>query len=255
MEEKITIKNKKGLKLATVIHRPVADGKYPAVVIIHGFTGNKEELHLKQLAIDLAENGYVALRFDASGYGESEGKTEDEYRMTNNFNDVESVYEYLKSLPYVDADRIGVFGQSLGGLLVVLFSARHPEIKASVSAQPPYQLETHYRMKGHWDGWEKQGYIEKESNGKTIRLPFEYLEDAKQYNGLDVVDQIKTPILFILGTKDINVLPEETKDLYAKANEPKDLLEVDGMDHYYKNFPDKLRLVNDKIILFFKKNL
>lgn len=255
MEEQVKIPNKKGLKLATVIHRPKAEGRYPAVILIHGFTGNKEELHIRQLGVDLANSGFVAIRFDASGYGESEGDTETEYRLSNNLSDVESIYEYLEKLFYVDPDRIGVFGQSLGGQLSVLFAANHPEIKAVVPAQPPYELETHYRIKGIWQEWKDQGYMEKETGGKKVRLPLEYLDDARQHNALDVVDQIKTPILFILGKEDVNVLPEETRALYEKANQPKELMEVEGMDHYYKNFPDKLALVNKKVIEFFKKNL
>ena len=72
MEENVLITNKKDLKLASVIHRPKAEGRCPGVILIHGFTGSKEELHIKQLGIDLAENGFVAVRFDASGLGASE---------------------------------------------------------------------------------------------------------------------------------------------------------------------------------------
>ncbi|MDO8582926.1 MAG: alpha/beta fold hydrolase [bacterium] len=256
MEEKVFILNKKNQKLAAVIHRPQTQGKFPAVILLHGFTGNKEEQHIKQLAIDLARNNFVAIRFDASGYGESEGTTEKDYRLTNYFNDAESVYEYLKNLAYVDKDHIGLFGHSVGAMLTILFAAKHPEVIALAPVSPPYQLETHYRLRGIWKNWKDTGYVEKkERNGRMVKIPYAYLEDAKQYNALDEVSKIKNPILFILGTKDINVIPEETEKLYEKANQPKELFVVDGMDHFYKNFPDKLTIVNKKILEFYKKYL
>lgn len=256
MEEKVYIFNKKSQKLAAVIHRPPTQGKFPGVILMCGFTGNKEEKHIKQLAIDLANNNFVAIRFDPSGYGESEGSTERDYRLTNYFSDTESIYDYLKTPSYVDQNRIGIFGHSMGAMLVVLFAAKHPEIKASVSVSPPYNLGTHYRLKGtFWKGWKEKGYLEKVDNGKTVKIPWEFLEDAKKYNVFKEVSKIKSPILFILGDKDINVLPEETKELYRKTNEPKELFIADGMDHYYKNFPDKLAIVNEKILRFYKKYL
>ena len=175
--------------------------------------------------------------------------------MTNYFSDAESVYSYLKNLPYVDNDRIGLFGHSVGAMLVILFAAKHPEIKALVPVSPPYNLETHYRLRGIWKGWKEKGYVEKETNGKTVKIPWAYLEDAKQYNALKEVPKVKDPVLFILGTADVNVLPEETKELYEKANEPKELFIVDGMDHFYKNFPEKLAIVNNKVLNFYKKYL
>lgn len=110
-------------------------------------------------------------------------------------------------------------------------------------------------MKGIWKDWKEKGYLEKISNGKPVKIPYAYLEDADRYNALDEVAKIKSPILFILGTKDINVVPEETKELYEKANEPKELFIVDGMDHYYKKYPELLSRVNVGILAFFKENL
>ncbi|OGE09618.1 hypothetical protein A3A60_01675 [Candidatus Curtissbacteria bacterium RIFCSPLOWO2_01_FULL_42_26] len=255
MEKRVYISNKKNQKLAAVIHRPQSQGKFPAIILLHGFTGDKEEGHIKQLAVELANNNFVAIRFDASGYAESAGTTEQDYRLTNYFSDAESVYSYLINLSYVDRDRIGIFGHSVGAMLVILFAAKHSEIKASVSVSSPYHLETHYRLRGIWKGWKEKGYIEKQDNGKIVKIPYAYLEDAKQYDALKEVFKVKNPVLFILGTEDVNVIPEETKELYEKANEPKELFIVDGMDHFYKNFPDKLAVVNKKVLEFYKKYL
>lgn len=255
MEETIAVLNNKKQKLAVSIHRPVGQGQFPAVILLPGFRGTKEEGHIKQLAIELAKNNIVAIRFDPSGFGESEGDTEKEYRLSQYFRDTESIYDYLKLLPSVDSNHIGLYGHSMGATLVVLFAAKHPEIQASVSVSPPPVMGTKHRIETVWIGWRKNGYLEKVRNGKTIKIPWEFLADADHYDALTEVVKIKTPLLFILGTKDINVLPEETKALYEKANQPKQLFIVDDMDHFYKNFPDKLAIVNNEILKFYKKYL
>lgn len=255
MEETISVLNNKKQKLAASIHRPDKEGKFPAVILLPGFRGTKEEGHIKQLAMELAQNNIVAIRFDPSGFGDSDGNTEKDYRLSNYFSDTESVCDYLKKLPNVDSNHIGLYGHSMGAMLVVLFAAKHPEIQASVSVSPPHIMKTKNRLENVWHGWEKNGYLEKVRDGKTVRIPWEFLADAEVYNPLEEVTKIKTPILFIFGTNDANVLPEETKALYEKANEPKQLFIVDGMDHFYKNFPDKLTLVNNEIISFYKKYL
>lgn len=255
MEEKVTILNKKGLKLSTVIHKPKLQGKYPCVIVIHGFTGDKEELHMKQTAMDLARNNIIAIRFDASGYGESEGETESEYRLSNHMSDIRVVYNYAKTLPEVDPKRIGLYGQSLGAMMAVLFAANNPDIKASVAVSPPYHMETHYRLKGIWKDWKNDGFLKKETEKGEVKIPWVFLEDSRSYDALKVVDKIHSPILFIIGSKDINVLPEETQKLYKQANQPKELFVVEEMDHFYKNVHGHLKLVNEKIVSFFKTNL
>jgi len=82
-ELRVSITNERGLRLAGVVHLPTGKGKCPAVILLHGFTGYKEEEHNIFLARDLVKRGFFVLRFDTSGSGESEGSMKDDYRMTN----------------------------------------------------------------------------------------------------------------------------------------------------------------------------
>ena len=63
-----------GLELAAVLHVPDgAQGGLPAIVVMHGFGGNKDgETHLIE-ALMYENLGYVVLRFDMRGCGESDG--------------------------------------------------------------------------------------------------------------------------------------------------------------------------------------
>lgn len=54
LAEKIKVKNNKGLNLSTVLERPNKNGKFPTVILLHGFTGYKEEKHIVLLAKNLS---------------------------------------------------------------------------------------------------------------------------------------------------------------------------------------------------------
>ena len=76
MEEKVFIQSGK-LKLAGIIHIPAnlkTGERSPAFVICHGFGGHKDGPQQIWTANKLASMGYVTLRYDFRGCGESEGK-------------------------------------------------------------------------------------------------------------------------------------------------------------------------------------
>jgi alpha/beta superfamily hydrolase len=76
MEEKVFFKNKENLKLCGVLHGSASRGDICAIVC-HGFAGDKDRSFIPELACGLEGQGFLALRFDFSGNGESEGLFED----------------------------------------------------------------------------------------------------------------------------------------------------------------------------------
>src|SRR5687768_17569558 len=76
METRCTISHPSQLSLAGLFNSPDVDASqenqvFPLVLLLHGFTGWKEELHLSSLAKGLSAQGIATLRFDAVGSGES----------------------------------------------------------------------------------------------------------------------------------------------------------------------------------------
>lgn len=252
----ITIFNKNNLKLAVIIHIPDESRKYPAVILLHGFTGYKEERNYVELANQLVNHGYVVIRFDASGFGESEGTLTKDYRFSNYLSDIEVIYQYLISQKFVDNKRIGLMGHSMGAMLSIIYASQNRNIKAICSVSPPYKMGTTDLLKDYLEEWKVKGYWEKVSSkyGK-IRVPYAFIEDAQKYNVFNYIVDLKTPKLIIWGSEDKNVRPEDTKRIYEKAGQSKEFLEVSGMGHYYREKLEEVYFVNRHIIKFFNRYL
>jgi len=255
MEEKVFIKNSKGLKLASIIHYPDRKKQYPAIIILHGFIGYKEEEHLERLAKTLEQNGFAAIRFDVSGSGESEGVFEKDYLMSNYLKDIKSVYDYLRTLKFVDKDKIGVVGHSMGGLLSIIFASMQPEVKVCVSISSPTMIINADWVKAAVGQWEQVGYFLSRTsrNDDVIKVPFSFIVDSHKFSALDYVPKLHCPFLIVIGLADDVVSPEDTRKIFEAANEPKELVEISEAGHDYKKYPVLIKKVNEKVLAFLKK--
>lgn len=116
--KKISISNRNGpgTTLSAYINFPSSfdeKKKYPAIVVSHPGGGVKEQT-AGNYARMLGDQGFVTIAYDASYQGESTGEPrqlENPYVRTE---DVSAVVDYLASLPYVDAGKIGGMGICAG---------------------------------------------------------------------------------------------------------------------------------------------
>lgn len=155
-----------GTRLAGDLYLPgdfAPADRRPAVVMCHGWGGTKEHLAGTGIPQRLADAGYVTLAFDYRGWGESESKvvvrdplpkerTETAARVNvirevvdpfDELWDISHALDFIQGEPGVDADRIGLWGSSFGGGLVVWMAAHDPRVKCVVSqvaAQDARQL-------------------------------------------------------------------------------------------------------------------
>ena len=255
MTENVKILNKKGLNLAAILEFPDKNKKYPAVILLHGFTGYKNEEHIVSLADYLNENGYATIRFDASGFADSEGTVEKDYRMSNYLQDIKSVFEYLKTLDFVNPSRIGIWGHSMGAMLSVIFASQTSEIKAAVSCEAPVILMQAVTLKQEIKVAEEQGYfIEPSSLFGDIKIPQAFVDDSFKYNASESASKLTQPFLVISGLKDEDVEIGDGRTIFESAPEPKELAELE-IHHDYKHFPDQIDQVNKKTEIFLRKYL
>ncbi|MFW1783115.1 alpha/beta hydrolase [Acinetobacter nosocomialis] len=109
--------NSQDITMAANIHYPSnfdEKQKYATIVVAHPGGGVKEQT-AGLYASKLAEQGFIAIAFDASYQGESTGlprQLENPYIRTE---DISAVVDYLTTLSYVDQNRIGAMGICAGG--------------------------------------------------------------------------------------------------------------------------------------------
>lgn len=107
--------------------------RYPTVVSVHPFGSCKEQTSGNVYGKALAEQGYVVIAYDASFQGESGGAPRWIEDPTQRVEDISRVIDYAVTLPYVDAERIGVLGICGGGGYAVNAMLTEKRIKAVVS--------------------------------------------------------------------------------------------------------------------------
>ena len=115
MQSKITFKSD-GFILSGIAHTPddLRPGeRRPAFLVLHGFGGNKESRGAIVIAEQLADWGYVAMRFDFRGCGESEGEP-GRILCLDQVADASNAVTYMSSRPDVDPERIALIGSSFG---------------------------------------------------------------------------------------------------------------------------------------------
>ena len=107
--------------------------KYPAIISAHPIGSCKEQTAGNVYGKALADAGFVVIAFDRSTQGQSGGLpryTEDPAMAVEDFS---RVTDYLVTLPYVDADRIGVLGICGGGGYAINATMIERRIKTLVS--------------------------------------------------------------------------------------------------------------------------
>jgi uncharacterized protein len=127
----VTFKNRH-IEMAGVLFTPskMEQGKtYPAIVVVHPGGGAKEQT-ASLYAWRLAQQGYVALAYDASHQGASGGVPRLLEDPTARVEDARSAVDYFTTLPFVDRERIAALGICAGGAYAINATMTDHRIKA-----------------------------------------------------------------------------------------------------------------------------
>lgn len=127
-----TNSNNRTITMSAVINFPEGfdqSRKYPAIVVSHPGGGVKEQT-AGTYAQKLAPRGFITIAYDASYQGESTGEPRQLENPHIRTEDISAVIDYLTTLPYVDADRIGAMGICAGAGYTANAAINDPRIKA-----------------------------------------------------------------------------------------------------------------------------
>ena len=116
----------------------------PAVVLMHGFAGDR--LSLSSLARRLAEAGFAVLAIDARGHGENRNRFSRGWARADTFaGDLAAAVDWLRTSPFVDGERIAVMGHSMGAGAALDFASRDSGIDAAVLISGGFRIDGPYR--------------------------------------------------------------------------------------------------------------
>lgn len=132
--------NNDNLKLGGTLFYPSdKKEKYPAILFIHGLTGEREKSF--QYARALADLGFVCMLLDLRGHGTSEGDI-NTFSSKDFLSDVVVSYDYFLGVENIDRENISVVGNSFGGYLAVLLSTKRKIKNLALRVPANYPDET-----------------------------------------------------------------------------------------------------------------
>jgi uncharacterized protein len=278
-EEEVVYENKPaGFSLAATLTIPSGKGPFPAVVLITGSgLQDRDETILGHkpflvLADYLTRKGIIVLRADDRGFGKSGGNPET--ATTADFaTDAEAGVAFLKTRPEVDVHKIGLIGDSEGGIIAPMVAARNSDIAFIVMMAGPgvpgnevlveqvrmiavamgagpsdveknvaAQREAMAVIKREKDTAKMEKELKEklgipEGQLKAIGSPwFRFFLD---YDPATSLSKLKCRVLAINGDKDVQVsskqnLPAIRKALEAGGNRNFDLVEFPGLNHLFQ---------------------
>lgn len=206
-----------------------APGKRPAVLLLHGLGGDKNQL--QALAMMLNGKGVITLAIDAAGHGERPkvgGKGIGEQDLAGmrtvaaqTVQDLRRALDYLAARPDVDPKRIGFVGVSLGGILGARFLAADPRVHCAALWVAGGDWGKLITTSAH--PWAKAFRDRGETDPVKIRKALADVDPVNSFGSAVV-----RPLLFLNGDKD-DVVPRPCSDaLIAVAKEPKQALLLPG---------------------------
>lgn len=128
----------KAIEISGHLHLPdnfLEDKKYPALVGIHPAGGVKEQT-IGLYARRLAAHGFVVVVYDSSYQGASGGEPRLLEDPTTRVEDARCAADFLTTLPYVDTQRMGVFGICAGGGYALAAAQTERRFKAVAGVSP-----------------------------------------------------------------------------------------------------------------------
>lgn len=250
--EEVEVAADDGTKLLARLHKPARFDpakKYPVVVYVYGGPHAqvvRDQWGPNQLFDDLlVQKGFLVWSLDNRGsWGRGHGFESPLLRETGKqeLADQLAGVEYLKSLPYVDGGRIGIWGWSYGGYMTLYALTNSPDVwKCGVAGAPVTD-------------WKFYDTIYTE---RYMRTPVENPKGYEASAPLSKARNLKAKLLILHGTADDNVHIQNSLafiDALTKAGRPYDLQIQPGQKHGFRGKPS-LDFRNEAIVRFFEENL
>jgi len=232
--EVVRFKSFDGMEVPCLLYKPkgITEGeKVPALLWIHGGPGGQTRLNYSASLQFLVNHGYAVLAVNnrgSSGYGKTFFAADDRKHGNEDLRDCVESKKLLANLGYIDTEKIGIYGGSYGGYMVMAALAFTPEeFKVGVNLFGVTNwIRTLKSIPPWWESNRKALYTE-------LGNPFS--EDSVALyakSPLFHANKITKPFIVLQGSNDPRVLQVESDEIVAAAKK-------NGVPVEYVIFPDE----------------
>ncbi|MBU3185870.1 alpha/beta hydrolase [Clostridium estertheticum] len=248
--QKVVEIDSENLRLRGMLHIPEnISNKVPIVIIFHGFCGDKIGPHFifVKLSRLLERAGIACIRFDFAGSGESDGDFID-MTMDTELKDANNILNYVKTLDFVDNDRIGIVGLSMGGAIAsMLAGERKSDIETICLWAPAGNmgeiiLDKHY-IGANFEEFRQNGYFDVEG----LLVGTKFVDNVKNIKIYEKAAEYDKKSLIIHGEKD-DVVSLSASQKYIDFWGDSSLLKViNGANHTFDKREWEEQVINNTI--------
>jgi len=208
-----------GRAVQAILFRPSGAGPFPGILLIPGYERTAE--NLVPLGSRLAEAGFAGLAVTQPGFGKSEGPAD--YVGPKTLRVLAIGYRKLQGEPFVDPQRMGIYGFSRGAMAASLLVLDLPDVRAAVFGGGIYDFRAAYRdstLRGVRENMKAEtGMAEEAVRARSSILRME---------------QLRCPVLILHGENDVNVPVSQAtllRDRLTKLHKDFEIKLFPGRDH------------------------
>lgn len=226
-----------------LLHKPSnfdPSKKYPLLVSVYAGPETSGASESYQAPNAMAELGFLVASFDARG-GNQRGKRFEDMAYgklgTVEIDDLAAGVKFLRQRPYVDGNRVGIFGTSYGGYASVMCLLRYPDVFQAASASSPV---TDWRL---YDSTYTERYM---------GLPEENRSGYEAGSAMTYARNLRGRLFLYYGTADDNVHPSNSLQLASalqRAGKAFEMLVGTDAGHSGVNFNRMLEFFVDNLIV------
>lgn len=243
---KVEIK-RDGLILRGDLEVPDQD-HYDLVILMHGFTGNRNNDLFMMISHLLLENKIASLRFDFNGHGQSDGLLED-MTVFNEMSDAKAILDYALSLKQVC--HIYLLGHSQGGVVASMLAGYYPDFFEKLILMAPASSLKDDALKGVcMDATYDPAHIPEKVVVKGQNIGGFYFRIAQQLPIYETAKNFKKEVLLIHGRND-TIVDCQASQHYHEIYQKSTLVLIDGADHSFHS--PYTHIAAKKVVAFIKE--
>jgi dipeptidyl aminopeptidase/acylaminoacyl peptidase len=273
MERRVHFYSGPGLRICGILEIPrgVRRGEKRPGIVLSGGPGATKERLVPEVSRWLTAGGYVVLRLDPRGFGESEGPPRRLIPLEQ-VEDIQSAITFMEQQDEVDESRLGLWGTATGGAVATYTAGIDSRVRCLVSVNSAGDLGRWMRgARRYWEWFEFLRRLEEdrvrrvmtgasrfvntyeifnpdpttisymdtfrklegESGEHKRELSLEFAESMIAFRPETVAARIAPrAAMWLCASEDTNVPVDESRRLYDLAGEPKKLVIIEGLEHH-----------------------